>query len=182
MFLRTFIRGILMTTSAFILSRFTVSLAFLFITPVSPAKEPALSGFKAEILYHYREKISDGDAGEKRVSAPSTRREELPLVERQVKDGTAKRLLVARPKSLPFEIQIRITTIAQCAEFRVTLLDRKTREVVAGFPQTLEGPGSGEALTVELPLSDQQKTTLARQLLGEGEILTYVSLSLMAGE
>ena len=171
-----------MTTSAFMLSFCAVSLGSLFVTPASPAKEPARTKFKAEILFHYRETISDGEAGEKRVSAATTKREDLPLVQRAGKNGNAKWVLLARPKHLPFEVQIRIAAIAQCTEFRVTVLNRKTHEVIAGFPQTLEGPGSGEALTFELPLSDQQKTAVARQLFGEGEILTYVSLSLMAGE
>lgn len=177
--MRTIIHANLMTTSAFIRSLFGVSLAFLFVTPASPANESALPGFKAEILYHYREVISDGDAGEKRVSAPSIKREGLLLGQRKNKNGNAKRVFFAQPKHLPFEIQIRMTTTAQLTKVRVTLLDRRTHGVIVGFPQTLEGPRSGEALTVELPLSSQQKTALAQRIFDEGEILTYVSLSVM---
>lgn len=179
MLVRTIIHANLMTTSAFIRSLFGVSLAFLFVTPASPANESALPGFKAEILYHYREVISDGDAGEKRVSAPSIKREGLLLGQRKNKNGNAKRVFFAQPKHLPFEIQIRMTTTAQLTKVRVTLLDRRTHGVIVGFPQTLEGPRSGEALTVELPLSSQQKTALAQRIFDEGEILTYVSLSVM---
>ncbi len=156
--------------------------AFLLQLP-AVAHEPScfLPSFACEVRYHFRERFPDAKPGEKKVSAPSFRREGLPLSHVTISDGVAQRTVQGCATHLPFYFMLKITqqNDSDAGALEINVLDCSGRSL-PGFPQVMPNPltktGDSSRTEFELPAGSALKQKIEKSLLTKNQFVTYVDL------
>ena len=137
--------------------------------------------FACEVRYHFREHFRDAKVGEKSVSAPSFRREGLPISRIATLGGVAERIVKGRVPHLPFQFFVKISQRrdSEAETLEVNVLDRSGKSVT-GFPQVMPNPltktGDSSRKEFELPVGSASKKKIAKSLLAKNQFITYVDL------
>jgi hypothetical protein len=155
-------------------------LAGLLLCASGAAQQQAASSllpeFRAEVRFHFRERVPDAEPGEKNVTAPSYNTEELPAS--QILSGQNQRIIQGKVPHLPFIFLLRLTRQGQQSQplLEVNVVDSQTGESVQGFPsQTADLSEAG--VDFDIPLSNTQAQEAKGALGGDDNgFITYVQL------
>jgi hypothetical protein len=152
----------------------------LLICVRGPAQQQAASSplpdFRAEVRFHFRERVPEAGPHEKNVTAPSYNTEELPAS--QFPFAQNQRVIQGKVPHLPFIFFLRLTRQGQQSQplLEVNVVDSNTGKSVQGFP-TQTGNLSEERLDFDIPLSNSQAQEAKGALNGdENAFITYVQL------
>jgi hypothetical protein len=135
-----------------------------------------LPDFRAEVRFHFRERVPDAEPGEKNVTAPSYNTEELPAS--QFLSAQNQRVIQGKVPHLPFIFFLRLNRQDQQSQplLEVNVVDSDTGKSVQGFP-TRTADLSEDGVDFDIPLSDSQAQEAKGAVDGDGNaFITYVQL------
>lgn len=141
-----------------------------------PAAGPPLPDFRAEVRFHFRERVPDAEPGEKNVTAPSYNTEELPAS--QFLSAQNQRVIQGKVPHLPFIFFLRLTRQDQLSQplLEVNVVDSDPGKSLQGFP-TQTADLSEEGVDFDIPLSDSEAQDAKGALDGDDSaFITYVQL------
>jgi hypothetical protein len=142
------------------------------------AAQDAPPPFRAEVRYHFRERIRNAKLGEKSFSAPSHEREALPAAQVKNAGNAAVREIDGSVPHLPYRFIIKLTLGSDGTEILdVNVLD-KSGKSVAGFPQSnpLNKAGGQNRQEFEVAIPQTEKNQIEKTVLAKGQVLTQVEL------